>query len=309
MRRSPSGTSAHGRTTSLRGGRRVPFGTMPSLDLAGEPAFALGVPALGEDRIVLGDQIERRLVRRMAGAERKPRQPRRLGIVADMIGEIADALVDQIGRQVIAGGEGARRIDRRVVAHQLGRVLVGLGVHEAVEAVEAAAERPAVERAGSAQFGERRHMPLAQHVVAIAVRAQHLGDGPGLARDLAAIARIARIEVGQAADADRMMVAARQQRRSRGRAHRRRMKAGVAQAASGDGVDDGGGDGRAVAAEIGEADIVEQDDQDVGGAFGRFGASGQCGWDSATVAPILPAMRFLFVVATLSDTSSSAINL
>ena len=65
---------------------------------------------------------------------------------------IADRLVDQIGRQVIAGGEVAGRIDRRVVAHQLGRVLVGLGIQEAIEAVEAAAERPAVERAGGARF-------------------------------------------------------------------------------------------------------------------------------------------------------------
>ena len=60
-------------------------------------------------------------------------------------------------------------------------------------------------------------MPFAQHVVAIAVRAQHFGQRAGLARDLAAIAGIAQIEVGEAADADRMMVAAGQQGRARGR--------------------------------------------------------------------------------------------
>ena len=112
---------------------------------------ALVVPAVGEHRVVLGDQVGRRLVRRMAGAERHPGQPRRLGVVGDMVGEIADRLVDEVGGQVIAGREGARRIDRRVVAHQLGRVLVGLGIDEAVEAIEAAAERPAVERAGRAR--------------------------------------------------------------------------------------------------------------------------------------------------------------
>ena len=196
------------------------------------------------------------------------RQPRRLFIVGDVVGEIADGLVDQVGGQVIAAGEVPLpgRIARRVVAHQLGCVLVGLGVHETVVAVEAAAERPAVERAGGAGLGERRHMPLAQHVVAIAVRAQHLGQGAGLARDLAAIARIARIEVGEAADAHRMMVAPGQQGGARGRAHRRGVEAGVAQAAAGDGVDGRRGDRRAVAAEVGEADIVEQDHQDVGGA-------------------------------------------
>ena len=200
----------------------------------------------------------------MAGAEGQPGQPRRRGIVGDMVGEIADRLVDQVRRQVIAVGEGAGRIARRVVAHQLGRVLVGLGIHEAVIAVEAAAQRPAVERAGGARLGERRHMPLAQHVVAIAVRAQHLGQRPGLARDLAAIAGIAGIEVGEAADAHRMMVAPGQEGRTRGRAHRRRVEAGVAQAAAGDGVDRRRADRRAVAAEVGEADIVEQDHQDVG---------------------------------------------
>ena len=128
----------------------------------------------------LRDQIARRLVRRVAGAERDPGQPRRSRLVGDMVGEIADRLVDQIGGQVIAGREGARRIDRRVVAHQLRRVLVGLGIHEAVEAVEAAAERPAVERPGRARLGQRRDVPFAQHVVAIAVRPQHLGQRPGL---------------------------------------------------------------------------------------------------------------------------------
>ena len=208
----------------------------------------------------------------MAGAQRHPGEPRDLGPVAGMVGEIADRLVDQVGRQVIARRERAGRLDRRVVAHQFGRVLVGLGIHEAVVAIEAAAERPAVERAGRARLGERRHVPLAQHVVAIAVRAQHLGDGARLLRDLAAIAGIARIEIGEAADAHRMMVAAGQQRGARGRAHRRRMEAGVAQAALGDRIHGRGRDRRAVAAEVGEADIVEQDDKDVRARL--FGALG-----------------------------------
>ena len=184
-----------------------------------------------------------------------------------MVGEIADRLVDQVGCQVIARREGAGRFDRRVVAHQFRRVLVGLGIHEAVIAIEAAAKRPTVERAGRARLGKRRHVPLAQHVVAIAVRSQHLGDGAGFLGDLAAVARKSGIEIGEAADAHRMMVAAGQQRRTRGRAHGRRMEAGVAQATLGNRIHRGCGDRRAVAAEVGEADIVEQDDQDVGSPF------------------------------------------
>ena len=63
----------------------------------------------------------------------------------------------------------------------------------------------------------------------------------------------------------------------------------VAQALGGEPVDGRRPDGRAVAAEIGEADVVEQHDQDVGRARRRLlGASGHQGFDSATVLPIVP---------------------
>ena len=69
----------------------------------------------------------------------------------------------------------------RVVRNQLRRELVGLGIEEAVEAVKAAAERPAVERPGGAAFGQRRDVPFADHVVAVAVRPQHFRQRPRLA--------------------------------------------------------------------------------------------------------------------------------
>ena len=175
--------------------------------------------------------------------------------------------------------------------HQFRRVLVGLGVQEAVEAVEAAAQRPAVERPGRAALGQRRDVPFADHVVAIGVRPQHLGQRAGLARDLAAIAGIAAVEIGEAADADRMVVAAGQQRRARGRAHRGGMEAGVAQAFGREPVDGRRLDRRAVAAEIGKADIVEQHDEDIGRARRRLGACGHHGLESATVLPIMPPKR------------------
>ncbi len=108
------------------------------LDLPREPLLALDIPAFGKDRIVLRDHVERRLMRRMAGAEGHPGEPWRFRIVADMVGEVADRLVHEIGCQMIARGEGARRIDRRVVAHQLRRVLIRFRIHEAIETIEAA---------------------------------------------------------------------------------------------------------------------------------------------------------------------------
>src|SRR6516165_10770035 len=70
----------------------------------------------------------------------------------------------------------------RVVANKLRRILIGLGIKEAIETIESAPERPAVERPGGAAFDERGHVPFADHVIAIGMCAQHLRQSPGLAR-------------------------------------------------------------------------------------------------------------------------------
>ena len=102
------------------------------------------------------------------------------------------------------------------------------------------------------------------------MRPQHFRQRPRLARDLAAIAGIAAIEIGETADADRMMVAPGEQRRARRRAHRGGVEARIAQAFGSELVDGPRLDRRAVAAEIGKSHIVEQDDQDVRRALRRF---------------------------------------
>ena len=101
-------------------------------------------------------------MRRVAGAKCDPGEPGNVRTVGDMVADEADRLVDQILGQMIAVRIRARWIDMRVVGDELRRVLVGLGIEEAVEAVEAAAERPAVERPGRARLRERRDVPFAQ---------------------------------------------------------------------------------------------------------------------------------------------------
>ena len=234
------------------------------------PLLALDVPAMGEPRVIALDDVHRRLMRRVAGAERHPGQPRDIGPVGGVIGDEADRLVNQIRREVIAIRVGPGRIDMGVVGNQLRRELIGLGIEEAIEAIKAAAERPAVERPGGAAFGQRRDVPFADHVVAIAVRPQHFRQRARLARDLAAISRVAAVEIGEAADADRMMVAPGKQRRARRRTHRGGVEARIAQAFGGEPVDGRRLDRRAVAAEIGKADIVEQHDEDVRRALRRL---------------------------------------
>jgi len=142
-------------------------------------------------------------MRRVAGAERNPRQPGQIGTVGDVIADKADRMVDQIRRQVITAGVGTGRINMRVVGDEFRGILIGLGIEEAVEAIEATPQRPAVERPGGAALGQWRHMPFADHVVAVAVDAQHFRQRSSLARDLAAVARKAGVEIGETADADR----------------------------------------------------------------------------------------------------------
>src|ERR1700730_887832 len=144
------------------------------------------------------DEIARRLMRRVTGAEGEPCQPRLVRSAGDMLRDEADRLIDPIFGEMVAGLVAARWRDAGIVAHQLRRVLVGLRIHEAVIAVEATPERPAVERTGGARFRQWRDVPLAEHVVAIAMRAQHLGNGSRAVRNLAAIAGIAAVEIGKA---------------------------------------------------------------------------------------------------------------
>ncbi len=125
-------------------------------DLPGEAVVACLVPSLGEALRVLVDQVARRLVGSVAGARGDHQEPWRLGDGAVMTGEEADRLVDQVGRQVVAGGVVARGGDVGVVADHFGGVLVGLGVEESVVAVEAPAERPTVERSGRPRLGQSR---------------------------------------------------------------------------------------------------------------------------------------------------------
>ena len=66
--------------------------------LARHALLALDVPAMGEHRVITLDDIGRRLMRRMAGAERDPGQPGNIGPVGGVIGDEADRLVDEVGR-------------------------------------------------------------------------------------------------------------------------------------------------------------------------------------------------------------------
>ena len=119
-----------------------------------QPPLALDVPAGLKDRVIASNDVYRRLVRRMTGAQGQPDQPGVFRRVCLMFGDEADRLIDQVRGQMVAVSVSARRVDDRVVPDQFRRELIGLGVHKPVVTVKAPSQRPAIERTGWAGLGQ-----------------------------------------------------------------------------------------------------------------------------------------------------------
>src|SRR4029453_10243480 len=209
-------------------------------------------PAVLEDLIVALDEVAGGLMRRMARRQREPEEPGCVGLLGRVPGQKPDRLVDEVGCQGVAARVRAGGIDARIVAHELWSVLVGCRIHKAVETIETAAQWPPVERTRGAGFRQGRDVPFAHHVVAGAMRPQTLGERASLLGDLAAIAREAAVEVREAADTDGVVIAPRQQGRTRCRTHGRGVEARIAPALRSKTIYRGGVDGGAVTPKIRE---------------------------------------------------------
>ena len=103
-----------------------------------------------------------------------------------------DRLVDQIVGEVIAFLGRLRRLDLMVVVDQLRIILVRVAAEEAVEAVEAASQRPAVVGSRGADLLRGREVPLADGVGVVAVLLQHLGEEAVFEGNIAVAARDSR---------------------------------------------------------------------------------------------------------------------
>ena len=153
-----------------------------------------------------------------------------------------------------------------VVVVERRRELVGLAAVEPVPPVEAPAERPARARAGHVDFVFGCEVPLADRVRRVAVGAQDLGKEAVLAGDDAPVAGVTGREVGDAAHAVAVMVAPGEQARASRRAERGGVEIGEPHAVRREPVDRRRRDVGAVTADLRVADIVEDDEQDVGRA-------------------------------------------
>ena len=248
-------------------------------ELAGEGLLAPGVPALGEATLVALDPLGRRVMGRVAGPGGEVQEEGQLVVDGAQVAQELDGPVGQIGAEVVAVVDRARRAHCVVVVVERRDELVGLPAVEAVPAVEATAERPGGPRVGHVGLALGAQVPLAHRVGGVPGGPQHLGEETVLARWPPPVAGEPGGQVGHAAHAAAMVVAPREQAGPRRRAQRGGVEVGQPHALGGDAVDEGRLDVGAVAAELGEADVVEHDQHDVGRALGRRRAA------AATTAP------------------------
>ena len=249
---------------------------------------AIDVPARIEPALVAFDPLARRLMGRMgrAGAEIHEEGLCRIG--GAQVAEKRNRLVRQIFGEMILLCCCLGRLDVVVVVGEIGAELIGFGAEEAIVAVEALAQGPAGIGTGRRHFLRRHLMPLAQRKGCKALGLEQLRNvGPGGLRH-AVVPGIAARQLRNHAHAVGVVIASRQQTRTRGRAHGRRMPVGVEQAIRRQLVDMRRLDAAAVAAQVPIADIVHHDDDHIGRPRGGRGGRFQWGVESSIVKPILP---------------------
>ena len=178
-----------------------------------------------------------------------------------------DGVVHQIRGEVIVRVVG--RLDRLGARVERRRPLVGLRTYKAIEILKAIAGRPAVEGSRRAYLPHRCLVHLAIGGRAVAVQPQRLGDGGRGVRADRVVAGRRGGRLGDAAHADRVMVAPGEQRLPRRGAERGGVEAGVLQALVRHPLQSGHVDRTAEGARGAEAHVVDQDDDDVGCALGR----------------------------------------
>jgi len=176
--------------------------------LAGEGLLAVGIPAAIELAFVAISPFLRHMVGRMHGAGAEVEEEGFVGGHLLGIGDHRPGLCHQIGGEVIALLRCGGRFHLAVVLHQFGVVLMGVAAEEAVEALEAPSQGPAVVGAGGGGLLGWGEVPLADGVGVVAVLQQDLGEEAVLERDDAVGAGEAHRSLGDAGQAVGVVVAA-----------------------------------------------------------------------------------------------------
>ena len=181
---------------------------MPELLLPRESPLAQLVPAVVKFALVLVGPFLRHVMRRVSRARAEVHEERLVGRDLLGVGDEADRFVRQIFGQVVAFFRRLLRLHRVVVVNQLGIILVRLAAEKTVEALEAAAQRPAIVRACSRDLVRRREVPFADGIRVVAVLQEDLREETVFERDVAVAAGITGGAFGNAGHGIRVMVAA-----------------------------------------------------------------------------------------------------
>ncbi len=137
--------------------------------LPGKGLLAIGLPAVVELALVLVGPFFAHVMRGVHGAGAEVHEEGLVGRHLLGVGDEADGLVHQVFGDVVAFFRRLGRLHLVVVVDQFGVVLVGLAAQEAVEALKAAAQRPAVVGAGRRDLVGRGQVPLADGVGVVAL--------------------------------------------------------------------------------------------------------------------------------------------
>ena len=218
------------------------------------------------------DPLRRRMVRRVRAARDVVAEERHRRIDVVQLVHPVDGVIRHRGGQVplrIAD----IGIDRRGVAEQVRLPLARCRRRRSRRSTRSPCRSATgrTVRPGSPDPG-RRVVVLAEPGRAVAVLQQDAADRGAVLADDAVVAGEAGRRLGDDAEADRVVVAAGDQRRPRRRAQRGRVEVGVAQPVGGDAVQRRRRDDAAEGGRRGEADVVGHDQQDVRRALRRHDA-------------------------------------
>ena len=243
----------------------------PEVLLAGQDLLAGRLVAGVEAAPVAVRPLLRHVVRCVRGAGREVEEEGPVGGDGPDVVDELDGVVGEVDAEVVALLRRARLVDRVVVVHEVRVPLVRLRAEEAVEPVEPTAERPAAPGRGDVHLVLGGQVPLAERAGAEALVDEHLRHRGALRGHVPVAVGEPGGRLGDARHAVRGVVAPGQQARPGGGAQRGRVPLREAQAGGGDAVDVGGADRAAVAAEAGEADVVQDHVEDVRRPLGRDG--------------------------------------
>jgi hypothetical protein len=245
------------------------LGQDPALDHPRQHPLAVGLVAVVERALVLGDVVLGAVVRGVVGAGAEPQVPGLVGLRLLGVADHAQRLVGEVLGQVVAVlGEG-RLVDVVVVLGEAGIPVVRLAADEAVEAVVALAERPVLLGGTHRPLVDRDVVVLADPERRPAGVAQDVGHRRVLGRDVRVVAREAGRGLRDRREAVEVVVPPGQERRARRRAQRGGVPLRVGQPVGGEAVHRRHVDAAAVGGPRSLAGVVVQDDEDVGRAVGR----------------------------------------